>query len=148
MTYMLYALYMPTLDYPTISSARANLREIYDSAEGHVPAVLRRDGDQPVAVVLRDDLLRALRALCPMDPQVRFSPTGRVSMWIDGLPVSAEGADLAEAEQELVAAARDYAITWVEELRRFANHEPNWGPVNLILLSDDTQLRSHLFGDD
>ena len=89
-----------------------------------------------------------LQALCPMDPQVRFSPTGRVSMWIDGLPVSAEGADLGEAEQELVAAARDYAITWVEDLRRFANHEPNWGPVNLILLSDDTQLRSHLFGDD
>lgn len=135
-------------EYAKITDARANFREIYDSAERRVPSVVHREQDAPVAVVLKDDLVEALRALCPVSAQVRFAEGGRVSAWIDGLPVSAEGADFGAAEQALVDALRDYSSTWVEDLRRYPNHEQNWGIVNLVLLSDDALLREHIFGDD
>ena len=44
----------------------------------------------------------ALRALCPVQPQVRFGDK-YVAMWIDGLPVSAE-----EAAARLSCAACDW----------------------------------------
>ena len=134
-------------EYTKITEARSRFRELYDSAERHVPTVVQRDNDTPIALIRRDDLLRALQALCPIEPQVSFSDGG-VSMWIDGLPLSSEGADLAGAEAELVASLRDYADTWVEDLHRYPNHDQQWGLVNLILLSADDELKSHLFGQD
>ncbi len=113
-----------------------------------MPSVVQREQDAPVAVVRRDDLVAALRALCPIEAQVHFSAEGEVSAWIDGLPVSAQAQDLGAVEQALVAALRDYAGTWVEDLRAYPNHEQNWGVVNLVLLSDDALLIEHIFGSD
>jgi hypothetical protein len=138
----------PILEFARITDARSRLKEIYDSAERRVPSVVQREHDAPVAVVLKADLVQALRALCPVEPQVRFAESGRVSAWIDGLPVSAEGASLGAVEQGLVDALRDYAGTWVDDLGRYPNHEQNWGIVNLVLLSDDAALIEHLFGDE
>lgn len=138
---------MTILDFTRITEARDNLKAIYDAASGHVPSVVRRDADAPVAVVNRADLLCALRALCPLDPQVRFGDDA-VAVWIEGLPVSAEGPDFDSAANNLIDALRDYAVTWVEQLRHYPNHAENWGVANLALLSSDADLRAHLFGSD
>ncbi len=149
MTYMTYSTEMSqVLKYANITDARDNFKLIYDSASAHISAVVQRKEDEPVAVVNLQDFLRALRALCPLNPQVRFSEDGRVSMWISGFPVSSEGSDFEAAGNELIQALRDYSLTWVEDLRRYPNHEEKWGLVNLVLLSTDQALFEHLFGEE
>ena len=136
------------LDYQKISAARDDIGQIYSTVERHLVVGISRGNDAPVAVIRRDDLKKALRALCPLDPQVRFSEEGHVSMWIDDLPVSSQGENLEETEQGLIEALRDYAETWVEDLKEYPNHKHRWDVVNLILLSDDDELRAFLFGTD
>jgi hypothetical protein len=136
------------LEYANISDARDNFKSIYDSASANVSAVVRRKDDEPVVVVNQKNFLEALRALCPLDPQVRFSEDGSVSMWLPGIPVSSQGSDFEVAGNGLIQALRDYSLTWVEDLRRYPNHENNWGLVNLVLLSSDHALFDHLFGDE
>jgi hypothetical protein len=136
------------LEFDKITEARAHLREIYDSAASGVPALVRRENDPPVAVVRADSLKEALRVLCPVDVQVRLAADGSASMWVPGLPVSAQGGDFDAAARELLAALRDYADAWADDLRRYPNHADNWGVVCLTLLSDDDELLRHLFGAD
>ncbi len=136
------------LEYPKITDARAAISEIYSTAERHLVVRINREGDAPVAVIRNDNLKEALQALCPLDPQVRFSKNGTVSMWIDGLPVSSQGSSLPEAENELIGALRDYAQTWVEELKNYPNHKDRWGIANLVMLSSDSELSEFLFGND
>ena len=136
----------PLLEYTKITDARSAISEIYSTAERHLAVVMRRESDAPVAVIHRDDLKRALRALCPLEPQVRFSADEHVSMWIEGLPVSAEGSTFESAGADLLHSLRAYSLTWVEDLRDYPNHKQNWGVVNLVLLSDDDELQVHMFG--
>ena len=136
------------LEYPKITDARAAISEIYSTVERHLVVRIMREGDAPVAVIRRDDLKEALQALSPLDPQVRFSKNGTVSMWIEGLPISSQGSSFDEAGEELIKALRDYAQTWVEELKNYPNHKERWGVANLVLLSDDDELREFLFGKD
>jgi hypothetical protein len=89
--------------------------------------------------------VRALRSLCPVDPQVSFAESG-VSMWLPGLPVSA-APEFGDAVNSFLEALRAYADLWVDDLRRYPNHEDNWTLVNLVLLSDDDEMRKHIFGD-
>jgi antitoxin of RelE/RelB toxin-antitoxin system len=135
------------LCFEKIADARSHLKDMYDSAQAGVPAVVRRSADPAVAVVKVESLKRALRALCPVDVEVRFGE-GSVSVWLPGMPISAEAGDFDGAVVEFIAALRDYAELWVEDLRRYPNHEEYWGLVNLILLSDDDELREHVFGED
>lgn len=136
------------LEYANISDARNNFKLIYDSASAHVSAVVRRKEDDPVVVVNHKNFLEALRALCPLNPEVRFSEDGSVSMWLPGIPVSSQGSNFEVAGNELIHALRDYSLTWVEDLKRYPNHENNWGLVNLVLLSSSQALYDHLFGDE
>jgi Antitoxin of toxin-antitoxin, RelE / RelB, TA system len=150
--YSVYAVYGQgmdmVLDYAKITDARKNIGPMYDSASQHVPARVSRGQDPTVAMVRLDDYLRALAALCPINPQVRFGDDGTVSMWIDDLPVHAEGGSFDAAAAGLVSALQNYALTWAEDLKMYPNHEANWGIANIALLSTDEQLRGHLFGDD
>ena len=68
-----------------------------------------------------------------------------VSVWLPGLLVGAQGADFGSAADEFIAALRDYAHTWVEDLRNYPNHAANWALVNLVQLSNDAELRQHAF---
>jgi len=138
----------PLLEYTKITEARSAIGEIYSTAERHLAVVLRRANDAPVAVIRQDDLKRALRALCPLAPQVRYSTNEHVSIWIEGLPVSGAGKNFEIAGHDLIHSLREYARTWIEDLRNYANHIENWDVVNLVLLSDDDELRVHLFGDE
>lgn len=136
------------LEYRTISAARKAIGEIYNTAERHIAVAITREDDAPVAVIRQDHLKEALQALCPLEPQVRFSPDGKVSIWLDGLPVSGQGESFEEAGDELIDSLRDYAKTWVEDLREYPNHKHRWNVVNLVLLSNDDELRTFLFGAD
>ena len=109
---------------------------------------ITRENDAPVAVIRQDHLKKALQALCLLEPQVRFASDGTVSMWLDGLPVNGEGESFDVAGQGLIDSLRVYAKTWVEDLREYPNHKNRWDVVNLVLLSNDNEMRAFLFGDD
>jgi hypothetical protein len=152
-TYATYAEYRQlgqgsrkVLSYAKITDARAHLKDIYDSAQRGVPSVVQREQDAPIVIVRADDFKRSLRALCAIEPQVRFTDSS-VSMWLPGLPVSAEGTDFETAEAGFIAALRDYAELWAEDLSDYPNHADNWGLVNLVMLSSDEELRAHAFGE-
>ncbi len=135
------------LTFDKMAEARDHLKDLYDSAQSGVPAIVRRSDDPAVAIVRLDSLKRLLRGSCPIDPQIRFGEQS-VSVWLPGFPVSAQGADFEAAASEFVAALRDYAETWVEDLRHYPNHAENWGLVNLVQLSDDAELLQHAFGEE
>ena len=136
------------LEYRSISAARSAISEIYNTAERNLAVGITRENDVPVAVIRQDHLKKALQALCLLQPQVRFSSDGAVSMWLDGLPVSGQGESFDAAGQNLIDSLRDYAKTWIEELRDYPNHKNRWDVVNLVLLSNDDEMRVFLFGDD
>jgi hypothetical protein len=136
------------LDYPKISAARDAIGAIYTTAHSQLVVSITRENDAPVAVILKDDLKEALQALCPIEPKISFSKNGDVSIWIEGLPISAEGGSFEKASFALIAAMRDYAATWVDELRLYKNHKDRWAFANLILLSEDEELHAFLFSDD
>jgi hypothetical protein len=135
------------LTFDTMADARAHLKDMYDSAQSDVPAVVKRSDDPAVAMVRLDSLKRLLRGSCPINPEVRFGGQS-VSVWLPGLPISSQGTEFDSAVVEFVAALRDYAQTWVEDLRGYPNHAENWGLVNLIQLSSDAELVQHAFGED
>lgn len=136
------------LEYPKITDARAAMADIYSTVGRHLVVEISREGDAPVTVIRKDDLKSVLRSHCALDPQVRFSKDGQVSMWIDDLPVSSQGHSFDEAGSELIAALRDYAQTWVEDLKEYLNHKDRWALATLIRLSDDKELRQYLFGNE
>lgn len=136
------------LEYRSISAARSAISEIYNTAERHLAVAITRENDAPIAVIRQDHLKKALQALCLLEPQVRFSSDGAVSMWLDGLPVSGEGESFDVAGQDLIDSLRQYAKTWIEDLRDYPNHKNRWDVVNLVLLSNDDEMRAFLFGDD
>ena len=136
------------LEYRSISAARSAISEIYNTVEGHLAVAITRENDAPVAVIRQDHLKKALQALCLLEPQVRFASDGTVSMWLDGLPVNGEGESFDVAGQGLIDSLRVYAKTWVEDLREYPNHKNRWDVVNLVLLSNDNEMRAFLFGDD
>lgn len=136
------------LEYKSISAARSAISEIYNTAERHLAVAITRENDAPITVIRQDHLKKALEALCLLEPQVRFSSDGEVSMWIDGLPVSGQGESFEAAGQEIIDSLRDYAKTWIEDLRDYPNHKDRWDVVNLVLLSSDDELRAFLFGND
>ena len=136
------------LEYRSISAARSAISEIYNTAERNLAVGITRENDVPVAVIRQDHLKKALQALCLLEPQVRFSPDGAVSMWLDGLPVSGQGESFDVAGQDLIDSLRDYAKTWIEDLRDYPNHKDRWDVVNLVLLSSDDELSAFLFGND
>ncbi len=136
------------MEYRSISAARSAISEIYNTAERNLAVGITRENDVPVAVIRQDHLKKALQALCLLQPQVRFSSDGAVSMWLDGLPVSGQGESFDAAGQDLIDSLRDYAKTWIEELRDYPNHKNRWDVVNLVLLSNDDEMRVFLFGDD
>ncbi len=95
----------------------------------------------------REDLQSALSALVKVKPVVSILKNGSASIWLEGLPISADGKNLSLAEKQLIKALRAYAETWVEELRYAANHRSNWALVNLIIISDDESLQKIILGE-
>lgn len=69
---------------------------------------------------------------------------GGWSILMPGLPVTADGATLDEALQEMIAALRTYAEDWSDHLRLAPNHAGNSEFVRIVASSSDEQLRAWL----
>lgn len=131
------------------SVARADFKAVYDKAERGGVAVIDRRGSDPVALLRRDEMDALLAERFPLEADVSFSDGG-VSMWVPGLPVHGEGADLDEAAARLADALFDYADLWDTELRHAPNHEANLGWVRRVQLyaGEPEALRHVIIGLD
>ncbi|WP_255308252.1 prevent-host-death protein [Streptomyces marincola] len=105
---------------------------------------MRRNSGR-AAVVDVERLRHYLSLACPAGVQAVAEADGW-SILIRGLPVSADGATSDEAVDETVDTLCEYAEDWQDRLRVARHHRDNWGLVQLIGLSDDTQLAEWLVG--
>ncbi len=138
-----------TLSYAKITDARAAMADIYDSAERNFIVDITREDDAPIAVIRKDSLVALLRAKCALEPKVHFSDGGPVSIWLEGLPISAQGDSLEAAEIELIRSLRDFSQTWLDDLHEYPNHRDNWAlPALVRLTDDDTELHQLVFGNE
>jgi hypothetical protein len=131
--------------YDSYTEARAHLKDLLDAAERGRVATVRRDSAW-TAVVDVERLRFFLAELIPSRAEV-VPEAGGWSVFLSGVPVSAEGASFDEAVTEMIDALREYAEDWQERLLDAPNHRENWGLVQLISLSDDGQLRAWIVGD-
>lgn len=134
-----------TAHYPTLRSGRDHLKDVLDAAAEGRPASVTRDQTR-VAAVDADRLAYFLARVSPANAEVVAENDGW-SIFIPGLPISADGATLDEALDEAVHALRDYAEAWSERLRLAPNHEANWGLVHIVEFSSDDQLKVWLRGE-
>ncbi|BCJ67135.1 hypothetical protein [Polymorphospora rubra] len=130
--------------YDSYTDARAHLKDLLDAAERGRVATVRRDA-RTTAVVDRERLRYFLTSVCHSKAEV-VAEAGGWSVFIPGLPLAADGATFDEAVDEMVDALREYADDWQDHLLDAPNHANNWGLVQLIVLSDDDQLREWLIG--
>jgi hypothetical protein len=132
-----------TADYPTVAAARAGFKHLLDAAATGLPSHLHRD-DQHLAVV---DAQLLVQYLSGSLAHVEAVPEeGGWSLFIPGVPVSADGASFEKTVGEMVVALREYADDWIERLHRAPNHVGNWALVQVISLSDDAQLAEWVAG--
>lgn len=136
---------MPAVHYNSYTDARAHFKDLLDAAERGMVATVRRDSGR-AAVVDADRLRRYLAVLCPQAEAV--SEEDGWTLFMPGLPIAADGATLDAAVKDMVRALRAYAEDWHDHLSTAPNHRDNWGLVQLVGISDDTQLYNWLVGDD
>lgn len=136
---------MTTLHFDKVSEARDNFKLLLDAAESGRPALVLRD-DRATAFVSADRLRYFLAKISSRATVV--NEAGSWWVFIDGLPVSADGATLNEALDDMVSALREYVDDWQDRLSTASNHRDNWAIVQLVSLSSDDQLREWLRGID
>jgi len=130
--------------YESYTEARTHFKELLDAAEQGRTATVRRDAGR-TAVVDVERLRHFLATVCTSRTEV-VAEAGGWSVFIPGLPVAADGGTFDEAICEMIDALREYAEDWQERLSGSPNHRENWGLVQLIDLSDDSQLRDWMVG--
>jgi predicted RNase H-like HicB family nuclease len=135
---------MTPMHHDSYTQARAHLKDMLDAADKGIPVTMRRDATR-AAVVDATRLRDLLAETSPARAQV-LAEAGGWSVFIPGLPVSADGPTFDEAITEMVDALRGYVSDWQQRLLDVPNHQDSWGVVQLVSLSDDTELRDWLVG--
>jgi hypothetical protein len=135
---------MTAVHYDNYSQGRAHFRDLLDAARRGHAASVRREMDQ-VAVVDAQRLRAFIAATLPYRAQV-VAEAGGWSILVPGLPLAADGSTLDDAVADMVETLREYAEDWHDRLSDAPNHAANWGLVQLIMFSDDDQLRDWLVG--
>jgi predicted RNase H-like HicB family nuclease len=132
------------MHFDSYTDARTHLKDLLDAAEKGRVATIRRDHARTAVV----DVVRLQHVLVSMNqPRAHVvAESDGWSVFIPGLPVAADGETFDEAITEMIASLREYAADWQDRLLDTPNHRDNWGLVQLIGLSDDTQLREWLVG--
>lgn len=132
------------MHFDSYTDARTHLKDILDAAEKGRVATIRRDHARTAVV----DVVRLQHVLMTMNqPRAHVvAESDGWSVFIPGLPVAADGETFDEAITEMITSLREYATDWQDRLLDTPNHRDNWGLVQLIGLSDDTQLRAWLVG--
>jgi hypothetical protein len=124
-----------------MTDGRAHLRELLDAATRGFPAGLRRD--EAGFAVVDAARLRHLLATHSQRPEVVAEAEGW-SMFINDIPVAADGSTLGDAVEEMVDALREYAADWVDHLSTAPNHANNWWLVQFVEFSSDDELAEWL----
>ena len=134
-----------TTHFPTIRSGREHLKDVFDAAASGRPASISRDNVR-IAAVDAERLVEFLTKVRPADAQL-VPEAGGWSIFLPGLPISADGATYDEALDEAILALRDYADAWTARLRLAPNHSNNWGLVQLIEAATNDRLKAWLVGE-
>jgi Antitoxin of toxin-antitoxin, RelE / RelB, TA system len=126
-----------SVHYESYTAARDHLKDVLDHAQSGQSVTVRRDS--ATAVVLDAERLRLfLASVVPRAAQVVAEAEG-FSALIPGLPLAGAGPTLEAAVADLADALREYAEDW-PSLQHAPNHRDHWGLVQLVDLSDDSQL--------
>lgn len=102
---------MATLHYDKVADVLDNFKALLDAAERGRPATLRRD-KQTAALVDADRLRYFLGTTAPNANATVVAEADSWWVFTKGLSISADGATLDEALDEMVAALREYAEDW------------------------------------
>lgn len=132
----------PTTTYRSVREGREHFKDLLDAAGDGRPATVNRDG-QRVAAVDADRLVHFLTSVHPSGAQALGENDGW-TLYLPGLPFAVDGDTLDAAVEDMIVALREYADDWVDHLRLAPNHADNWGLVQIVALSDDSQLRKWL----
>jgi antitoxin (DNA-binding transcriptional repressor) of toxin-antitoxin stability system len=132
-------------DYATVSEAREHLKDVLDAAQSGRTVTVARGGELSAIVAL--DRLRDYFSTST-SARVRIAQeNGNYLALMEGRPFFAEGASVDDALADLALTLRDYAEAWELRLQYAPNHSANWGLVQLIKLSTDSELVAWLNAD-
>lgn len=134
-----------SLAFHSAREGREHFKAILDAADDGLPVTVNRDSRR-IAALDADRLVHFLMSVRQANAQVVAENDGW-SIFLPGLPISADGATLEEAAEEMIAALRDYADAWAERLRHAPNHAENWGLVQIVSLASDEELRAWILGE-
>lgn len=125
-------------DYPSFSSARAHLKDVFDSAhKGNVVTIAR--GQETAAVLSAEQLHKYfLRTIAPNLEVAQED--GRMITLMRGRPFVSEGLTVDDSLKDLVLSLREYAQDWEDHLSEAPNHVAHWPLVQLVKLSTDEEL--------
>ncbi|RLP76460.1 type II toxin-antitoxin system prevent-host-death family antitoxin [Mycetocola tolaasinivorans] len=126
-------------DYPTVSQARAHLKDVLDSVENGHTVTVSRDGF--ISAVLPAERLREYLFRMVQPRVLVTSEDGVVLALMEGRPFVSDGASVDEALKDLILSLREYAEDWEDHLQGAPNHAQSWDLVQLTKLSTDEQLR-------
>jgi len=130
--------------YETTRSARTSFEQVIDGAVRGSSVTVRRDGDS-VAVVDATRYRRYLARTVTADVRVH-QENGVFAMIMVDPAIAVEDEDYEALVADMLLALREYAKDWQDHLMIAPNHAENWGLVQLVELSDDTQLTAWLLG--
>lgn len=120
------------IEVETATNVRQHWRTHLDRASAQLPVAFSR-GDESFSVVSSLLLQGLLRRSIPA-PVVVAEDDGW-SVFLDGYPIAADGADLDEALDDFVVALTDYIDAWVDRLHTVSNHQ---GAAPLALLVESS----------
>lgn len=130
------------VQFDSLADGCAGFDDLLDSALAGRPTIVHR-GNHTIAFVDADRWALALRHLLPT--QVQIEPDGDGwCFYLDGVSISAYGDDFEDVLDNAIAALRDYADAWEEQLKSATNHADNWDLVHMIALSTDGDLKAWL----
>lgn len=126
------------VDYPSFTRTREHLKDVLDATAQGRTVTVARDGELSAVVPL--DRLRDY-FFHTVSPRVRLLAENGVTVALmEDRAFVSEGRNVEEALADLALTLREYAEDWEHRLQQAPNHAQNWGLVQLVKLSTETEL--------